>query len=235
MPNWVYNSMNVAGKTSDIKEFIEKAKKPRPDGFEKDEIAYVENDGLSFFNFVAPPVEAIESGEYFGTNGYVNGEAVGKTEFNWYEWNIANWGVKWDAGSVSAGTHIDETKPTNAISYSFETAWGIPEPVFQAMITQHPNLEFDFSCEEEQGWGAEFESSEGSLVTTKEWGIPESHADYAERDNLDGCQCAWDEDPHDWYPDCEDREALLADYHNDNPDQKCECVIVSAQEPDVIY
>jgi hypothetical protein len=35
--------------------------------------------------------------------------------------------------------------------------------------------------------------------------------------------------------DCEDREALLADYHNDNPDQKCECVIVSAQEPDVIY
>lgn len=235
MPNWVYNSMNISGNTSDVKEFIEKAKKPTPNGFDKDEITYEENEGLSFWNFVAPPAEAVESGEYFGTHGWSEGKEIGKTEFNWYEWNIANWGVKWDAGSVSAGTRIDETKPTNSISYSFETAWGIPEPVMVAMVKQHPNLEFDFHCEEEQGWGAEYSASGGVLEMTKEWNIPESHADYAERDNLDGCRCAWDDDPHDWYEDCEDREEMLADYHNDNPDQKCDCVIVSAQEPDVVY
>ena len=235
MPNWVYNSMNVSGKAEAVKAFAEKASKPRPDGFDKDEVTYEETDGLSFWNFVAPPDEAIESGEYFGTNGFVNGEAVGKTKFNWYEWNINNWGVKWDAGDVSMEFSADEKSGMGYISGSYQTAWGIPEPVMNAMVEQHPDLEFSFYCEEEQGWGAEYSGEKGEMTLTKEWEIPDSHADYSERDNLDGCRCAWESDPHEWYEDCEDRESALADYHSENPDDDCECEMVSKQEPDVIY
>ena len=36
----------------------------------------------------------------------------------------------------------------------------------------------------------------------REWDIPNSHSDYAERGNEDGCICAYDDDGDNWYEDC---------------------------------
>ena len=205
MPNWVSNWVGVSGKKSDVERFIEKAKQPRPTGINEEtkEIEYSpdEQEIFSFWNFIAPPQEAVESGEYFGTNGFVNGEQVGKTKNNWYEWNTRQWGTKWDACHLNP-QDLEVDGDNASISYSFETAWSIPEPVFSAMVEQHPELSFSIECEEEQGWGAEYSGEEGEISLVKEWDIPNSHADYVERDREDSCACQWNEDPAEWYDDC---------------------------------
>jgi hypothetical protein len=205
MPNWVSNWVSVQGKKADVERFIEKAQQPRPTGINEEtgELEYdaSQQEGLSFWNFVAPPEEAVKSGEYFGTRGFIDGEQKGDSPNNWYSWNSREWGTKWDACHLDP--HEIEVEDDNATkSYSFETAWGIPEPVFEAMVKQHPELNFDFECEEEQGWGAEYRGEEGEISLVKQWDIPDSHADYVERDREHSCNCAWSEDTEDWYADC---------------------------------
>jgi hypothetical protein len=70
------------------------------------------------------------------------------------------------------------------------------------MVEKFPTLMFTFECEEEQGWGVEYAGEDGELSVVREWDVPNSHADYVERDNEDGCACAQDWDAEDWYDDC---------------------------------
>lgn len=220
MPNWVYNSMNVNGSKEDLIAFREKAGKARPTGMTSEgvlEYDKAENSALSFWNFIEPEDKAL----YFGASdykpeGYNDWTMEEKMAYSmkfssngWYDWNVREWGTKWDAGSVDLNDSTEDKAPY--LHYSFETAWSIPEPVFHAIVRQHPELSFDFSSEEEQGWGAEFTSSDGddededgkvvkSLIMTREWDIPDSHADYVAlgRD----CWACDDGDPENLYEDC---------------------------------
>jgi hypothetical protein len=193
-----------------------------PESERKIEVELSEENPLSFWNFVAPTDE--EKPYYFGHKTKAEDEenpdatpeermarAMTFSGSGWYDWNIRNWGVKWDAGDAELETDLSELDGTinNTISYRFQTAWGIPMEALTAMVRQHPELDFDVSSEEEQGWGAEFTSSdadddpeERSLITTDEWGIPESHADYVKRGNEDGCICSWRDDEEDLFADC---------------------------------
>jgi hypothetical protein len=203
MPNWVYNSVSISGDQDKLDAFVAKATAPHPETFDEatGKVVYTDKPEFSFWNFVAPPEEAVKSGEYFGTRGFIDGEKKGDSPNNWYSWNNREWGTKWDACHLDP--HEIEVEGDNASkSYSFETAWGIPEPVFEAMVKQHPELNFDFECEEEQGWGAEYRGEEGEISMVKQWDIPDSHADYVERDREHSCNCAWGENTEDWYADC---------------------------------
>lgn len=213
MPNWVYTSINISGSPEEIKKFKDRAGKSAPETYDTNtnEVVYSEQP-FSFWNFIAPPAEAVESGEYFGTSGWENGEVKGNTPINWYNWNNDNWNTKWDACEVS----LDEDTPTY-LTYRFSTAWSPADPIFEVMVREHPELNFDIYWEEEQGFGAELTSLGGELVITKEWDIPNSHADYVEQDKEDSCICANDDDENEWYSDCP-RE-------NDN----------NKPEPDVVY
>ena len=220
MPNWVYNSMNVNVTKEDLIAFREKASKSRPDGMDSENgsLTYTESEQsvLSFWNFIEPEDKAL----YFGASDYkpegyeawsMEERMAYSMKFSsdgWYDWNIREWGTKWDASDAD----LNDDSETS-LGYSFSTAWSIPEPVFTAMVRQHPELSFDFSCEEEQGWGAEFTSSDGddvdengvptkSLIMTREWDIPDSHQDYVDRDREDSCNCASDDDQEYWYEDC---------------------------------
>ena len=208
MPNWVYNSMSVSGSKEDIAKFKEFAGRPKPEGFDNETGKFTYEEGetevFSFWNFIAPPQDAIESGEYFGTHGFVEGKQVGDTPNNWYEFNTREWGTKWDACRPEL-----ESENETSLLYRFETAWSIPEPVFSAVIEKFPTLDFDFESEEEQGWGAKYTSSavaengERSLILEEEWDIPDSHADYVARGNEEGCNCQSDPDDEEyWYDDC---------------------------------
>ena len=77
------------------------------------------------------------------------------------------------------------------------------------MVEQHPTLAFSFHCEEEQGWGVEYDSVSGELVETNSWDIPDSHADYVGRDNEDGCVCSYEDDQDEWYNDCPKEEEIV--------------------------
>ena len=176
--------------------------KPRPWFDENTNEIYLGESMFSFWNFIKPPKKAIDSGEYFGKNGFSGGVHYGNTEYNWYNWNNANWDTKWDCGEVSIEEYDD------SVSINFNTAWADPRPVFIAMTEQYPNLSFYFEWEEEQGWGGEATGNKGVFEIDREWGIPESHADMRYINKGD-CVCEYRDNEEDWFADC--KQAKLAE------------------------
>ena len=195
MPNWVYTTITVSGDEKLLADFKKQANKTPPTFSEKsgDDVEPI----LSFGNFIAPPQEAIDSGEYHGTHGWQDGKQVGNTDYNWYNWNVDNWGTKWDA----CDTELEELSASTA-HYRLNTAWSPAEPVFRAMVEQHPKLTFEIFYEEEQGWGGKLFGENGELSITDEWDVPDSHKDYVDRDREDSCICSWDDEVENWYDDC---------------------------------
>jgi len=220
MPNWVYNSMNVSGTKEDIAAFRAKASKTAPSAFLEDGSLEYKDDNaspLSFWNFKEPEDKAL----YFGASDYkpegyndwsMEERMAYSMKFSsngWYDWNIREWGTKWDANEVD----LNDDSETS-LGYSFSTAWSIPEPVFTAIVEQHPELSFDFSSEEEQGWGAEYKSADAdggvrTLELVKEWDIPDCHQDYVDRDR--DCWACESGDEDDLYADCprEDKDFVI--------------------------
>jgi hypothetical protein len=236
MPNWVYNSMSVSGKTEDLLAFADKASKQYETQWltpswkwdeetqknisipEEERVVEKKLSGenpISFWNFVRPADEELPY--YYGHKikpedvkdpSLSQEERLAKaltfTGSDWYDWNIRNWGTKWDTSDACLDTDLTTLTVggVGTLSYSYQTAWSVPEPVMTAMVEQHPELTFHFWSEEEQGWGAEHSGTAGEMVLTSSWDIPNSHADYVERDNEDGCACSWQDEEDDWYPDC---------------------------------
>lgn len=236
MPNWVYNSVTVSGEKSALEAFAAKAAKPvvlnvkgtnvkQEDGTNKYEAELFHEDtreeDFSFWNFIAPVDEDLD---YYtgiivdpkpdGYEGWTPEQKMAHsmkfTGKDWYNWNITNWGVKWEAGEVSFAENLTSTTPS--LDYSFNTAWSIPEAIFTALCEQHPELDFAFESEEEQGWGATYTSSKvdgaedgeatSTLLLVSEYDVPQSHADYVERDREDCCNCQDDQDEDYWFDDC---------------------------------
>ena len=74
---------------------------------------------------------------------FMQDEAKERGLVDWYDWNIENWGTKWDAYDV------DVHRPTAEELYiTFDTAWAPPVPVIQAMQEQHPELSIFASFDE---------------------------------------------------------------------------------------
>jgi hypothetical protein len=113
-----------------------------------------------------------------------------ETEEDWYHWQIANWGTKWDASDVTVSSD------NNVLRYNFNTAWSPPLAVLTKLSEIYPNRTLRFVYEEEQGWGGVIEASNGILTQTKDWDIPSSHADHIERGGA--CWC----DEEQVYTDC---------------------------------
>jgi hypothetical protein len=190
MPNHVYNTLTIEAKNQeDLDAFLQKAKH--------------EDREFSFWNFVTPPQEALDSGEYHAIHGFVEGKDSGNTHNNWYNFNNREWGTKWDAYDVDV---LRDVPNQPSYLFAFTTAWAHPYPVFVAITEQHPELEFEFTWQEEQGWGGEAIGVGGVFSITKEYEIPESHADYEETDNLFGCICQSESDQKYWYEDCPKEE-----------------------------
>lgn len=83
-------------------------------------------------------------------------QALAETGFvSWYPWSIANWGTKWGAYSFSLVAD-------DPLTIKFDTAWSFPTPVFEALITAFPTLQFDCICFDE-GWNF---AAEGVFAAT---------------------------------------------------------------------
>ena len=66
---------------------------------------------------------------------------------SWYEWNVSNWGTKWNASYVK----VKRFKNGNA-RVTFQTAWGPPMPIFERLAKDY-NVRIDgtFEIEGEDG------------------------------------------------------------------------------------
>lgn len=236
MPNWVSSTLTVSATSAsnpEMIEFLSLVGKDVPQGWQdekQDQLLYNDNGGFSFLAYVSPPADKIEA--YFGKRGVVNGEVVGDTEDNWYNWNINNFGCKWDCSEV----YVYTDEPTSFFQVQFQTPWSPPEEFFRTLMNKYPSLEMNLNWEEEQGFGAEWSASdpddegERSIVIDDQWDIPDNHTDYVKRDREDSCACAWADDPNDWYEDCPDKVAEVLRWNAEHG-----IIDPNAEEPNLVY
>jgi hypothetical protein len=67
----------------------------------------------------------------------------------WYEFNIDNWGTKWDAYSVG-----EVTLTEGELILSFDTAWSAPIPIFNHLVDMGFEVEAVWFEEGVQSWGS---------------------------------------------------------------------------------
>jgi hypothetical protein len=196
MPNWVHTVLNITGPSEDLLRLVNYVA-VMPDFAQDDQ------KDLSFHSFITPTDMTKEQYSGIAVEVPIGEETPHKpVEGSWYSWNSDNWGTKWDACDVSTDiTMLGET--VQQFNIYFDTAWGPASQVVEAMSIQYPTLEISVYWEEEQGFGEEYELLAGNITNATSWDIPDSHADYVERDRLEGCMCAdMGNDKDDWYDDC---------------------------------
>lgn len=198
MPNWVSNNLTVIGNKEDLDKFVEQVGRT----YTRQVTRYENVDG----EFRTITEDAEWKGDFCLWNIHAPDESIldeyhsvadGKAgPNNWYAWNVNNWGTKWDV-DAEVERHADDH-----LQVRFDTAWSPPYPAIATAAEQHPNLTFHLEWEEEQGFGAEVEFDAEGPNEVRTWDIPSSHADFVERDNEDGCVCAYEEEQEYWFSDC---------------------------------
>ena len=88
---------------------------------------------------------------------------------NWYDWNVMNWGSKWDCSSEEMGFDTDNE---NYITINFTSAWSPPIKWLGKVIKMFPNLNFKLVFMETGNWFAGCAYSEDGELTVTE-GEPE--------------------------------------------------------------
>lgn len=178
MPNWVYNGLTIEGSPDSVKKLMEQMNTPfvrvhdnwnvKTQQMEKQQVTYP-NPIFAFWNIVKPTnLEA-----YDGPQPKVEdfAEAMKFKSDHWYDWNVRNWGTKWDVAVSSTETYPNTTVEdtvngeNHVVHYNFETAWSRPMTALLNLSSQYPDLLFTLSYEEETGWGGECELLRGTVIS----------------------------------------------------------------------
>lgn len=165
MPNWCYNSLTIDGSAEDISAIKTQLNQPftrqhdqwnpATQQMELSDTTYT-NPVFAFWNIVAPT--NLEAYNKQSDHSLPMAEQLQFKGENWYDFNVRNWGTKWDVG-VSNDDEYPETElmeeTDTSLAYRFNTAWSPPLPAIETLSSQYPNVEFNLSYEEETGWGGE--------------------------------------------------------------------------------
>jgi hypothetical protein len=88
----------------------------------------------------------------------------------WYNWNVANWGTKWNCGEVWHDRTTEQITEEGRTSYNFDTAWSPASPVIEALAEQFPTLTITHRyCEAGMGFAGEVVYERGSFVSQDEY------------------------------------------------------------------
>ena len=194
MPNWVFNGLTIEGNPEQVNKLIAQMNKPfvrvhdnwnmETKQMEKKQTTYP-NPVFAFWNIIAPTADIMA--EYEGQppatkssldeidkwHKEIEHNAINSND--WYNWNVRNWGAKWDVAVSSDEQYPDtymETSPNGenlVVYYNFNTAWSPPMPAIAELSKQYPSLLFTLSYEEEQGWGGECEFLRGEMISISEY------------------------------------------------------------------
>ena len=66
----------------------------------------------------------------------------GKTDDRWYDWQIQNWGTKWEPTDISVEQCDEELELT------FNTAWSPPEDICRAIRNKYPDISVSWFYDE---------------------------------------------------------------------------------------
>jgi hypothetical protein len=207
MPNWCSNHITVRG-TDPV------AIKRLADAFDAGEFCSTVVPMPEELNitsgFLGDPVEQAE----LEAKSKANLEKYGYA--NWYDFNVANWGTKWEVGGDGNTAEIEE----DGLSFSapFESAWSPPTRVCEALVEQgfevtlyyyEPGMGFVGKWEDGCDDYYEYEGENSTTIRAAigdelddMFGISESMAEY-EAENEE-------EELTEWIKDGAEKKALIA-------------------------
>lgn len=197
MPNWVYNGLTIEGNPDLVNDLARQMNKPfvmihDTWNMETREMQVTQttypNPIFAFHNIINHRQQGIDDLEYVKQPpttkaGLDNMDAwhkeieeTAQTSNDWYNWNIRNWGTKWDVAvsdnSEYSDTYTEGPTPNGenlVVYYNFNTAWSPPFPAIAKLSEQYPSLLFTLSYEEETGWGGECEFLRGEQLLGSEY------------------------------------------------------------------
>ena len=129
MPNHCFNKISISEGNADgqsLQVLVESLKSE-------------ENQTDFDFNAILPMPPELENvgwGEAEEMNDIE--KAKYKKEFgsiNWYDWRVDKWGTKWNSYNCEIVEHEDDY-----VVYTFDTAWGPPTGVIEALREQCPDF-----------------------------------------------------------------------------------------------
>jgi hypothetical protein len=86
--------------------------------------------------FIPCPKELTETVAQFGTNDHEKANREKYGYGSWYDFNIANWGTKWDVQSDNVAI-----EDANTVSASFDSAWAPPIRAYEQLMEQGFEIE----------------------------------------------------------------------------------------------
>ena len=176
MPNWCFNNLDISGgDVSTLKSQLNAPFEVMHDSWNKEtgqmekKLFKYSNPVFAFWNIIKPTNLEAYNGPQPETD---LSKAIAFDSDHWYDWNVRNWGTKWDV-AVHQDEEYPETELTSesetSLGYRFNTAWSPPTEAIVALSKQYPNLEFTLSFEEETGWGGEVVVVNGEPMETESY------------------------------------------------------------------
>lgn len=136
MPNWCNNRVDFysddTSKIRELREIFESQdvfkKIVPPPNWEKTPLA---PEDVKEYSFSRPRGEVGElpvvMDKGFGKGLYF--KSTDNNDDRWYDWNVNNWGTKWDIDGTDSEIDGDDY----SFQVCFETAWSPPEQIFYAL------------------------------------------------------------------------------------------------------
>ena len=109
MPNWCDNAVQITGDEKDLEKLMDHITESQ------------ENLYQSILDFITPVEDRVAN------------KLVGE-EQGWYEYNLDNFGCKWDTSDASVDHY------GNTIMMFFQSPWGPPNVIFERFGEEHPEL-----------------------------------------------------------------------------------------------
>jgi hypothetical protein len=200
MPNWCYNYLDISGDEALIADVKRQLNKP----FVKDHDSWnmatgqmeisqttYSNPVFAFHNIYNHRQDGISDEEYIKQPDFKQPleESLMFKGNHWYDWNVRNWGTKWDV-AVHDNDKYPETElhdeSTTTLGYKFHTAWSPPIEVITKLSEQYPSLEMNLSYEEETGWGGSVNFNNG--IATEEESYDNKCRDCDSLNTLEYCE-----------------------------------------------
>jgi hypothetical protein len=172
MPNWAYSKVTISGDMKEVSRLKEQVSQPYQDPHYPDKTnegvfllwnivkpnnlsAYLGEEKAKFDELIGADPELAELNKLVLPDN--NSDLMARvihdlaTSDGWYEWNVRNWGTKWETGDKAVIeyelpiplTNLDFETPAEMaleITYRMETAWSPPVEALAKLAEQYPDV-----------------------------------------------------------------------------------------------
>ena len=140
MPNWCYNRVSVYSENTDqVTELFDIFNNPEPFNALIPSPKWSETPNEDGELPVLEEHKDSDGKVLFTTHKFPKS---GKTDDRWYDWQIQNWGTKWEPAEVDVEQCDEELEIT------FNTAWSPPEDICRAIRNKYPDVSVSWFYDE---------------------------------------------------------------------------------------